>query len=262
MQEFFRKTINNKYVAIIIDSILFIVIIILLICVIIKLHNKNNKVEENLVVEKEEVEETKTLSKIKVNIKGEIANAGVYELDEGSTINDLINSSGGLTDKANIKNISLSTLLTDEMLVVIPSVNSTKKTSNEVTKVESKEPTTNNQDTSKEVEKGKVTITSKYEESIPSKTENTENNTPIVSESQTDNEINDDTVKENEVVIVNINTATITELTKLNGIGESKAQAIIDYRNANGPFKTIEDILNVKGIGEKIYDKIKEFITV
>ena len=260
MQEFFRKIINNKYVAIIIDSILFIVIIILLICVIIKLHNKNNNIEENLVIEKEEVEENETLAKLKVNVKGEIANEGVYELDEGSTINDLVNSSGGLTDKANIKNISLSTLLTDEMLVVIPSITSTKKTNKEVTKVENQESTTNNQDTSKEVEKGKVTITSKYEESILSKTEN---NTPIVSDNQSTNETEEtDTSKEDEVVMVNINTATITELTKLNGIGESKAQAIIDYRNANGPFKAIEDILNVKGIGEKIYDKIKEFITV
>jgi competence protein ComEA len=62
--------------------------------------------------------------------------------------------------------------------------------------------------------------------------------------------------------IVNINKASIEELDTLPEIGPKTAQAIIDYRNANGPFVSIEDILDVKGIGSVTFDKIKDLITV
>jgi len=61
---------------------------------------------------------------------------------------------------------------------------------------------------------------------------------------------------------ININTASGEQLQNLSGVGEKKAQTIIDYRNENGSFETIEEIMNVKGIGESIYQKIKEKIKV
>ena len=61
---------------------------------------------------------------------------------------------------------------------------------------------------------------------------------------------------------VNINTATKDELDVLPGIGPVKAQAIIDHRNANGPFKTPEDIMKVKGIKEGEFGKLKGQISV
>ena len=61
---------------------------------------------------------------------------------------------------------------------------------------------------------------------------------------------------------ININTADLYELMRLDGIGETYAQRIIDYRNANGPFTDISDIKNVSGIGEKRFEAIKDFITV
>lgn len=61
---------------------------------------------------------------------------------------------------------------------------------------------------------------------------------------------------------ININTATLEELDKLPGIGAVKAQSIIDYRKEHGKFTSIEDIMNIKGIGEKTFDNIKAFITV
>ncbi|MGB9769617.1 MULTISPECIES: helix-hairpin-helix domain-containing protein [Caldisericum] len=61
---------------------------------------------------------------------------------------------------------------------------------------------------------------------------------------------------------ININSATKEELMTLPGIGEVKANAIIDYRTKNGPFKSIHDIVNVSGIGEKTFEKIKDLITV
>ena len=48
----------------------------------------------------------------------------------------------------------------------------------------------------------------------------------------------------------------------LNGIGESKAKAIVNYRDKNGKFKTIKDIMNVSGISETLFSKIKDYITV
>lgn len=61
---------------------------------------------------------------------------------------------------------------------------------------------------------------------------------------------------------VNINTADIYTLMHLEGIGETYAQRIIDYREINGPFEKIEDIMNVPGIGEKRFEAIKDLITV
>src|ERR1700686_3531734 len=61
---------------------------------------------------------------------------------------------------------------------------------------------------------------------------------------------------------VNINTATKEELDALPEIGPVKAQAIIDYRNANGPFKTPEDVMKVNGVKEGTFGKIKGMISV
>lgn len=59
---------------------------------------------------------------------------------------------------------------------------------------------------------------------------------------------------------ININTGTLEELKTLNGIGDSKAKSIIEYREQNGGYKSIEDIKNVTGIGEKMFERIKEQI--
>ena len=61
---------------------------------------------------------------------------------------------------------------------------------------------------------------------------------------------------------VNINTATAAQLTTLDGIGESKANAIIQYREQHGDFASIDDLLNVPGIGEKILEGIRPYVTV
>lgn len=61
---------------------------------------------------------------------------------------------------------------------------------------------------------------------------------------------------------VNINTADITELQQLPGVGPSKAQAIIAYREENGLFKSIEGLLEVSGFGEKTFEKLKDSIVI
>ena len=62
--------------------------------------------------------------------------------------------------------------------------------------------------------------------------------------------------------LVNINTASLEQLQTLTGIGAGKAQDIIDYREQNGGFSKIEDIMNIRGIKQKIFDKFKDQITV
>lgn len=62
--------------------------------------------------------------------------------------------------------------------------------------------------------------------------------------------------------LININTATLDELETLPGVGPTLAQRIIDYRTQHGPFQSIEDIMNVPGIGPVIFDQIQALITV
>jgi competence protein ComEA len=64
------------------------------------------------------------------------------------------------------------------------------------------------------------------------------------------------------VAAVNLNTATKEELIALPGIGPAKAQAILDYRKANGAFKSVEELKDVKGIGAKRFEKLKPELTV
>jgi len=61
---------------------------------------------------------------------------------------------------------------------------------------------------------------------------------------------------------VNLNTASKDELVALPGIGPSKAQAIIDYRTQNGPFKSVDEVRKVRGIGEKLFQQIKPELSI
>jgi competence protein ComEA len=62
--------------------------------------------------------------------------------------------------------------------------------------------------------------------------------------------------------LVNLNTATQAELEKLPGVGPAMAKTIIEYRQKNGGFKKVEELMNVKGIGEKSFLKLKTLVTV
>ncbi|MBR3209209.1 MAG: helix-hairpin-helix domain-containing protein [Bacilli bacterium] len=185
---------------------------------------QDESVEEEIVEEKKIVKEEKKeeKAKIKIDIKGEISAPGVYELTTENNVIDAINMAGGLTEQSDTSNINLSKKLTDEMVIIIYSKDEIKSM-NEKEKITC--PPCNNACINESDERGKL------------KTEE-------VSE------------------IININKASKEELLTLKGIGESKADAIIEYREKEGEFKTIEDIKNVPGIGEALFEKIKENITV
>ena len=71
-----------------------------------------------------------------------------------------------------------------------------------------------------------------------------------------------DTPEKKDKELININTASAGELETLPGIGPSLAKRIVEFREQNGPFKKNEDIMKVRGIGEKNFLKIKDLITV
>ena len=62
--------------------------------------------------------------------------------------------------------------------------------------------------------------------------------------------------------LINLNTATKADFEKLPGIGPSMAQRILDYREKNGNFKKVEDLMNVQGIGEKAFLKLRPLVTI
>ena len=205
----------------------FIVIILSVLNLIIglnfkKLDNTSNDIEKTLSNSEElisntleEPKVTEAKETIRVDVKGMVKKAGVYELAKDSIVNDAIKKAGGLTSKADTTNVNLSKSLTNEMVIYIP-----KK--EEVTK-------------------------STVNDALVDKS-----NSVGFEDSPSSNETTNTTTK------VNINTATLKDLITLNGIGESKAQAILEYRTKNGNFKTLEDLKKVSGIGESAYEKIKD----
>jgi len=68
--------------------------------------------------------------------------------------------------------------------------------------------------------------------------------------------------KPSAVALINLNTATVEQLDRLPGVGPKTAALIVEYRQKNGGFKKVEDLMNVRGIGEKSFLKLKPLITV
>lgn len=198
-----------------------------------KTEEENTNEIENLKTEEAEIpnEEVKISEEISVStdiciyITGEVNNVGVYYLKEGSRIIDAINLAGGTTNKANISKINLAFVLEDGMKINIPNDNDLKNNPNF------------------------EFITRASGDGANDLTR--ENNEETVS-SETSNKID----------VVNINTASQTELETLPGIGPSLALRIIEYRKENGAFKNIEDIKNVSGIGDSRFNDIKDYIKV
>lgn len=210
----------------------------------------DTKVEEKLTSS----EEQKVEEYILVDIKGEVKTPGVYKLPANSRVIDAIKASGGLTKKAVTTYINLSKTLKDENVIII-----NKKS--ELKKIEEKkniEEIKINDNSSVSVKTTDV-ITNDVDKVKEETTTESVTKTPEEGASSA-NENSSETKK--ETTSVNINESSIEELTTISGIGESKAKAIIEYRTANGPFKSIEDIKNVSGIGDKLYDKIKTYITI
>ena len=188
--------------------------------------------KEEIKISKEEPIKNTKLEKVeekkyKVDIKGQINNPGIYEVVISSRVIDVINLAGGLTVNADTSVINLSKKVIDEMVII----------------VYSKEEVTNFKKT-KEIEQ-------QVQNQCIQKDENSLKNDACIS--------SNNNISTNKI---SINNATKEELITLPGIGESKAKDIIDYRTKNGPFKKLEDLKNIPGIGENVYNNLKENITL
>ncbi len=222
--------------------ILLVPIAILLITNVATIYyfTNNPKEEEKIVYEcndNSNENEGNSIKTFNVDIKGYIKKPGVYKITEGATVNDLINMAGGLLKNGSTKNLNLSKKLIDEALVVVSSKYSSNTSSCVCENVNS---------SNKEEVKSFAENDSNYAEAEIKNKDTTNNN------ANNNNNLN---------TKININTASLNELTNIPSIGEAKAQKIIEYRIGK-KFKTIEDIKEVSGIGDALFEKIKEYITV
>ncbi len=225
--EYIKDIVKKNIIGIVLFLVGFIMIIA---SILIVYYNKEN-LTCPICPEDEEVEVTSDNciqdETLKVDVKGAVKNPGVYELQSGSNILDAITIAGGVTSKGVTTNINLSKKLTDEMVIYI------------FTSQELKEKTSQNE--------------------IVCEVPTCECETIEVVECPSVNE-SDNSSSTSSDGKISINTASKEELMTLDGIGSSKAQDIIDYREKNGLFTALEDIMNVSGIGEAVYEKIKDKI--
>ncbi|HKK94729.1 MAG TPA: ComEA family DNA-binding protein [Anaerovoracaceae bacterium] len=169
---------------------IFVVLLAIFFCII-----NGNKENEGYVItdqgEKDNVSEVVT-NEIYVDIDGCVASPGVYKVEHGTRLYEIIEMAGGATSDGNVTNINRAKEVKDGEKIIIPKIG----------------------------------------------------------ESYTENGL------------INLNLADANKLEELTGIGPVTAQMIINYRNENNGFDSIEDILKINGIGTATYNKIKKEITV
>lgn len=162
---------------------------------------------------------------IYVDVCGAVANPGVFQLAAGSRVFQAIEAAGGYLPEAALTCVNRAGVLTDgQQLYILTQEEMERQGLDPAEMVKASDGQMN----------GSV---------------GTGQNTGVATQVQQDNRIN-------------INTADEAQLTTLTGIGATRAQAIIAYREENGPFAAIEDIMNVQGIKEGTFAKIKDEIVV
>lgn len=215
----------NKINKIVIISLL--IIIIGLFMFIVTFVPKEKVVE--LPVEVEKIIEKEHEETYQVDIKGAVKKPGVYVMNFDDRVIDVIEMAGGLLKESDTRFLNLSKKIFDEMVVVIYTQSEIKEIKESEIKIK---------EVIKYIEKDCLCPEPEFNDAcFCSETEETNN-------------------------LISLNTATMEELMTLTGIGESKAKAIIKYREDNGSFTSLDQLKEISGIGDSIFDKVKEDITL
>ncbi|MBQ9990543.1 MAG: helix-hairpin-helix domain-containing protein [Lachnospiraceae bacterium] len=167
-----------------------------------------------------------------VHICGEVILPGVYELPSGSRIYDAIQAAGGISEKGDGDYLNQASLLSDGMKITVPSFT--------------------------EVKEWEARGESGIQTGASDEAAGTSQSVPGGADEAAEGGSGATQADER----IDINTADEAALCTLPGIGSSRAKSIIAYREEKGPFSRIEDIMNVSGIKEAAFAKIKEYIRV
>ena len=184
--------------------------------------------EPDLVVDTEATPTPPTpKSEIAVHVTGAVKSPGVYYLSTDARVHEAIEKAGGGTDQADIHRLNLAAKIRDGEQIDVPEIR-------QIPDVKRNAPVSNaaQEDTTPTSPNLSVTPQPSVGTSAPS-----------------------------DGSRININTATSQELQTLRGIGPALAQRIVEYRQTVGRFSTVDDLTNVKGIGEKTLEKIRDRIT-
>lgn len=181
------------------------------------------------VVQKEVPREEKGQAQIFVHITGAVQKPGLYQFKEGARVKEALDKAVP-TEKADLDAVNLAEILTDGSKIVLP---------------EKGQPINQN------VGRGSTVVKPKGSAATTSSRTSTRRGSKTAT-----------STKLSPGEKININTADASQLDRLPGVGVATAQKIIDYRNANGGFKSIEEIKKVAGIGEKKFADLSPYLTL
>ena len=179
---------------------------------------------------------------IYVDVCGAVAEPGVYELSSDSRVFQAIEKAGGYLPEAAVSYLNRARSLSDGQQIYVPT--------REEVDSRTIPPTQDGTTQTGTIANNNVNGTGSTD------------STKIGKASGDNQQPTSDSAGGSADSRINLNTADVSQLTTLTGVGESKALAIIAYREENGPFTSVEDIMNVPGIKEGTYEKIKDKIAI
>jgi len=185
---------------------------------------------------------------IAVGIQGAIQKPGLYWLEEGSRLQELIDKAGGPLETAELRYMNIAAILLDGTTVVIPEKQTVKFDGQRLSARGSSQPIPS-------------ILSSANAYPVNTGNTNTTQNTSSPSLSIPNPTRKENTSATNNSGLIDINHASQKELETLPGIGPVLAQAIISYRE-NQPFQSVDELLQVSGIGPKRFEKIRYLVTV
>ncbi len=186
---------------------------------------------------------------IKIYVTGEVKNPGIYVMQKDDRINDALEAAGGTTDVGDISQLDLAQRVRDEMHINIPKQAPPTSTAT----------VTNATPTSVIISSGSATNVNSGSNptvvSLPT-TINPASPRPTAGSSGSSSV----KIGATSGAKINVNTADVTELERLPGVGATLAQRLVDYRTQHGPFRNLDDLHHVQGFTTTVVEKLKDLV--